>query len=112
MKIPYIPKTQDKITTIPNFAFPPLQLKIDSSTRMIDKKLIQDVVREISIYPDLVYRPPPIPVKTAVPEIPGSLSNIDPELGPDFEDISPVQEVIISELYQRPDKSYFQEPQE
>ena len=30
----------------------------------------------------------------------------------DFEDNSPFQEGIISEIYQRPDKSYFQEPQE
>ena len=30
----------------------------------------------------------------------------------DFEDNSPFQEGIISEMYQRPDKSYFQEPQE
>ena len=30
----------------------------------------------------------------------------------DFEDTFPFQEGVISETYQRPDKSYFQEPQE
>ena len=44
--------------------------------------------------------------------MPGSLLDIDPELNTDFEDNSPFQEGVISEKYQRPDKSYFQEPQE
>ena len=53
---------------------------------MIERKTIQDISREISIYPDLLYRPPPKPVKTTIPESPGSLSNIDPELITDFEE--------------------------
>ena len=47
-----------------------------------------------------------------MPEIPRSLLDIDPELNRDFEHNSPFQEGVISEMYQRPDKSYFQEPQE
>ena len=46
-----------------------------------------------------------------VSEIPWSISDIGPELNMDFEDNSPYQEGVISELYQRPDKMYFQEPQ-
>ena len=46
------------------------------------------------------------------PEIPGSLSDIDPEINMDFEDNSLFQEGVISEMYQRLDKSYSQEPQE
>ena len=38
--------------------------------------------------------------------------DIDSELAIDFKDNSPFQEDVISEMYQRPDKSYFQEPQE
>ena len=49
--------------------------------------------------------PPPKPVKLPMPEIPRSLSDIDPEINTDF------KESVISEMYQRPDKSYFQEPQ-
>ena len=51
LKIPIIPKTQDKVITIPNFAIPLLEPKGDSSTNMIDRKTIQDVVREIPIFP-------------------------------------------------------------
>ena len=47
-----------------------------------------------------------------MPIIPRRLSDIDPELNMDFEDNSPFHEDVISETYQRPDKSYFQEPQE
>ena len=45
-------------------------------------------------------------------EVPGSLSEFDPEINIDFEENSPFQEGMISEMYQKPDKSYFQEPQE
>ena len=51
-------------------------------------------------------------MKTPIPEIPGSLSDIDPELNTDFEENSLLQEGVISETYERLDKSYFQEPQE
>ena len=44
--------------------------------------------------------------------IPGSLLDIDPEQNTNFEENSPFQESVISETYQRLDKSYFQEPQE
>ena len=50
--------TWDKVMSIPNFAMPPLQSKGDLCTRRIGSKMIQDVDREISIYPDPVYRPP------------------------------------------------------
>ena len=85
-----------------------MQLKGDSSTNMIDRRTIQDVAREIPIYPGPVYRFPPKPVKTSVLKIPGSLSDIDPELNTDLEGNSPFQEGVISETYQRPHKSYFQ----
>ena len=38
--------------------------------------------------------------------------DIDSELNTDLKDNSPYQEGVISESYQRPYKSYFQEPQE
>ena len=38
--------------------------------------------------------------------------DINLELNTDFEENSPFQEGVISETYQRPDKSFFQEPQE
>ena len=38
--------------------------------------------------------------------------DINPELNKDFEENSQFQEGVISESYQRPDKLFFQEPQE
>ena len=37
-------------------------------------------------------------------------TNIDPEINIDFEEISPFLEGRFSEIYERPDKSFFQEP--
>ena len=76
------------------------------------RKTIQDISREIPIYPYPVYQSPPEPVKTSLPKIPGSISDIDPELNTNFEENSPFQEGVISNMYQRPNMSYFQEPQE
>ena len=40
------------------------------------------------------------------------VENINPDINLDFEENSPFQEGIISETFQRPDKSLFQEPKE
>ena len=40
------------------------------------------------------------------------MMHINPELNTDFEENAPFQEGVITETYQRPDKSFFQEPQE
>ena len=40
------------------------------------------------------------------------ITDINPEINIDFEDNPPFQVGVISESYQRPDKSFFQEPQE
>ena len=39
-------------------------------------------------------------------------TNINTYINLDFEENSPFQEGVISEAYQRPDKSFFQEPHE
>ena len=67
---------------------------------MIDGKMIQDIAWKIPIYPDPVYRCPSKPEKLPIPEIPRKLLDINPELAMDFEDNSPFQECIISEMYQ------------
>ena len=96
LETPHIPKTQGKVMTMPNFTIP-MQLRGDSSTKVIGKMMIQDVAREIPIYTDPVYRPPPKPVKTSAPKIPGNLLDTDAELNTNFEDNSPFQEGVISE---------------
>ena len=77
--MPKIPTIQDKVVPIPNYAIPAIKPKEDSGSRMVERKAIQDVSREIPIYPDPVYRPHSKPIKTPLPEIPGSLLDIDPE---------------------------------
>ena len=73
----------------------------DASSR----KTMQNVSREIPIYPDPVYQSCPKQVKVPTPKIPGSLSNIDSELNTNFEENSPFQEGVISETYQRLNRS-------
>ena len=73
---PPLPNTsniQDIAIPIQNFATPQVKPRGDTSTKIIDRKTIQDVGREIPIYPDPVYQPPPKPVKTSILNIPGSL---------------------------------------
>ena len=100
-------RIQHNIIPIPNFAIPHIQSRDDSDTQRVGRRAIHDVGREIPIYPDPVYRPPPKPVKTPIPVIPGGLLDIGPELSTDFEDNSSYQVGVVSEMYQRPDKSYF-----
>ena len=74
--------------------------------------MIQDINREIPFYPDLIYRPPPRPPDNLQsPRIENKADN-SPRIDLEFEENSPHQEGIISETYQRPDKSYFQEREE
>ena len=66
-------------------------------------------------HPGPVYRPLPKPIKQDVSYPQSSqgstdIENINPNF--DFEENSPFQEGIMSETFQRPDKSFFQEPKE
>ena len=68
--------------------------------------LIQDVL----FHPGPVYRPPPKPIKQDVSypqisQISNNIENINPNF--DFEENSPFQEGIMSETFQRLDKSFF-----
>ena len=77
-------------------------------------------IPDAPFYPGPTYRPPLKPVRshTSV-KYKGSqssnsseITNADPKINLDFKENSPFQEGVISEAYQRPDKSFFQEPQE
>ena len=109
--LPNTSKIQDRAIPIPNYAIPHVKPKGDISTKMIDRKTIQDVCREIPSI-QIQFIDPHQNQLTCILEIPGSLSDIDPELNTDSEDSSPFQQGVISEMYQSPDKSYFQQPQE
>ena len=105
-------RIHDKIIPIPDYTIPQTRSDDDSSSRMVKRKTRQDISREILMYPYPTYRPTPKPVEVPIPDIPGSISDFDQEIYTDFEENSPFQEDVISETYQRPDKSSFQEPQE
>ena len=59
-----------------------------------------------------IYRPLPKPPENLWQQ--NSESKVDniPKIDTEFEENSPYQEGIISEAYQKPDKSYFQEPKD
>ena len=74
--------------------------------------MIQDINREILFYPEPIYRPPPRPLENLQSLRVESKTNTSPRIDLELEENSLYQEGIISETYQRPDKSYFQELKE
>ena len=82
--VPKTPRISDKI--VPDCAIPHTSSGDDSSSRMVKRKSMHYVCREIPIYPDPVYRPLPKPVKLPIPKVPRSLSDFDPEINMDFEE--------------------------
>ena len=78
---------------------------------------MQGIRREKPASVDRIYRLPLKPTETATQIIPRKTSDLDSDsleqdINIDFEENSPHQEGVISKIYQRPDKSYFQEPPE
>ena len=69
--------------------------------------------RPIPLYPNPFLRPPPRPPDvTDVKDNRKDLLDLDTDRNIDFEENSPYQEGIIAETYERPEKSYIQEPSE
>ena len=73
---------------------------------------------DVLFYAGPTYRPPSKPIRSFTPEShegsqssnSSEITNINPEVNLDFEEYSPLQEGVISEAYQRPNKLFFQEP--
>ena len=63
-------------------------------------------------HPDPLLRPPVKPIKQTMMHNQNSqnVQNISPNINFYFKENSPFQEGIMSEMYQRPDKTFFQEP--
>ena len=73
------------------------------------------LIPDVSFHPGPVYRPPPKPINQDVlyPQSSQSSTYIENiNLNFDFEENSPFQEGVMSKTFQRPDKSFFQEPNE
>ena len=64
------------------------------------------------MYQDPIYRPASKATEIPLQEIPGQLTDLHMHINTDFKENSLYQEGVISETYQRPDRSYFQEPPE
>ena len=76
------------------------------------------LIPDASFHPGPNYRPPPKPIRLNMPRswessqsLP-SVENINPDINLDFEENTSFQEGVISETFQRLDKSIFQEPKE
>ena len=74
------------------------------------------LIPDVPFHPGPTYRPHPKPIRSNVPRSQESsqsslsVENIYLDINLDFEENSPFQEGVITEAFQRPDKSFFQDP--
>ena len=67
---------------------------------------------QTSSYSDPIIKPPPRPPDRLVQNDRQTNLDLDLEINKDFEENSPYQEGVISDIYQRPDKSQLVDPPE
>ena len=106
-----------KLPTAQNFTkdimdFPVPEQLISGKTEAITWRLMQDKNRELPFYPDPIYRPPPRTPEKSWPNSLESKPDTRSKIDVEFVENSLHQEGIRSKFYQRPDKSYFQEPRD
>ena len=82
-----------------------------NSMRNLHQTNNNPLIPDVTFHPGPVYRPPPKPIRHDM-STQGSLSSpgigdINPNINFNFEEKSPFQEGVISETFQRPDKSFF-----
>ena len=109
------PITQSTDSTIPQSQVPTaIKPLIQPTPASITKPLESRIdPRLIPPYHELFLRPPPRPPDvTAVKDSRKDLQELDMDRKIEFEENSPHQEGIISETYERPDKTFIQEPPE
>ena len=78
------------------------------STNSVSDRLINNnpLMPDVPFHPDLLLKnPKQQPIKQNIQEI-------NSKINFDFEENSPCQEGVMSETFQRPDKSFFQKPKE
>ena len=107
LKIPTVQKD-----TKASIDFPVPQKLITNKTENITQRQVQDKNREQPFYPDPFFRPLSRLPDNLQPESPKTNTTTKSKIEIDFEENSPHQEGIISELYQRLNKTYFQEPKD
>ena len=74
------------------------------------------LIPDVPFHPGPVYRLPPKPIRhetsTQGSKSSPGIEDINPNINFDFKENSPFQEGVISQTFQRLDKSFFQEPKE
>ena len=100
--------TSQKVT-IDSTKFPVLNQLITNKAEAVTRRQVQDKNREQPFQPDPYFRPPSRPPDNLSPESLKINTVTKTNVDIDFEENLLHQEGIISELYQRPDKTYFQE---
>ena len=83
-----------------------------NSINIVDEGMThtRPLIPDVPFHPGPTYRAPPKPIRSDMPRGQESLQSLpSSDINLDFEENSPFQEGIISEAYQRPDKSFFQE---
>ena len=109
-KSPNIPNTQN--VTIDSTKYPvPNQLIIEK-TKIPTTRYVQYRDGNFSCWPNPYFRPPPRPPDNLWLQSLQTKTEVETVVDIEFEENLPHQEGIISEIYQRPDKSYFQEPKD
>ena len=109
-KSPNIPTNQK--VTIDSTKFPVPNQLITHRAETFTTRQVQDKNREYPCQSDPYFRPPPRPPDNLGPHSPKTNTVNETNIDIEFEENSSHQEGIISEIYQKPDKSYFQEPKD
>ena len=78
-------------------------LENDKIPKHINKPMVTEI--KIPIYPNPLKKPPPRPPDVKAQADRKINLDLNLEINKDFEENSPYQDGIISEIYQRPDKS-------
>ena len=83
------------------------------TTNSINDRLVNNnpFMPDVPFHLDPILKPPTLPIKQNM-MCEQNLQNIDSNINFDFEENSPFQEGIMSETFQRLDKSFFQDPKE
>ena len=112
ISVPESLQLHNKVIPVPDYTIPQTRSRDDSISGAIKRKTIQDTRGKIPVYADPNYRPPPKPTTIPLQEIPRRIADLVTAINKDFVENSPYQECVISEMYKRPNRSYFYEPPE
>ena len=85
---------------------------IEQNRENIPKHVYNPQEPKISIYPNPITKPPPKPPDKVIQDDRQIDLDLDLEINKDFQENSPYQEITISEIYQRPEKSQLVDPPE